>query len=87
MDDVLLAGTRALNGLLAGTYVAFLVAVMPALRGAPDDTFIEVMNRINVGFATLGSSPCSLERPPWRCPWLPCAETSHSPLRWPPPSR
>lgn len=58
MDDVLLAGGRVLNGLLAGTYVAFLVAVMPALHGLPDDTFVIVMNRINVvilnpGFLTL----------------------------------
>ena len=48
MDDVLLTGGQALNGLLAGIYVAFVVAVMPALHGLPDDTFLRVMNRINV---------------------------------------
>lgn len=48
MDDVLLTGGQTLNGLLAGIYVAFVVAVMPALHGLPDDTFLRVMNRINV---------------------------------------
>ena len=47
MDDPLLTGGQALNGLLAGIYVAFVVAVMPALHGLPDDTFLRVMNRIN----------------------------------------
>jgi uncharacterized membrane protein len=47
MDDVLLTSGQALSGLLAGTYVAFVVAVMPALRGVSDDTFVRVMNRIN----------------------------------------
>ena len=48
MHDVLLTGGQVLNGLLAGIYVAFVVAVMPALHGLPDDTFVRVMNRINV---------------------------------------
>jgi uncharacterized membrane protein len=48
MDDVLLTGGQALNGLLAGIYVAFVVAVMPALHGLPDDTFVRVMNRTNL---------------------------------------
>ncbi len=48
MDDVLLTVGQALNGLLAGIYLAFVVAVMPALHGLPDDTFRHVMNRINV---------------------------------------
>jgi uncharacterized membrane protein len=48
MDDPLLTGGQALNGLLAGIYVAFVVAVMPALHGLPDDTFVRVMNRISV---------------------------------------
>jgi uncharacterized membrane protein len=48
VDEAVLAGARVLNGLLAGTYVAFLVAVMPALHGQPDDVFVPVMNRINV---------------------------------------
>ncbi len=48
VDEVVLAGGRVLNGLLAGVYVAFLVAVMPALHGQSDDVFVKVMNRINV---------------------------------------
>jgi len=47
MDDPLPTGGQALNGLLAGIYVAFVGAVMPVLRGRPDDTFLRVMNRIN----------------------------------------
>jgi uncharacterized membrane protein len=46
--DLLLTGGRALNGLLAGIYVAFVVAVMPALHGLSDEGFARVMNRINV---------------------------------------
>jgi len=48
MDDVLLVGGRVVNGLLAGVYVAFVVAVMPSLHGLADDTFVRVMNRLNV---------------------------------------
>jgi uncharacterized membrane protein len=48
MDDILLTGGQALNGLLAGIYLAFVVAVMPALHGLPDETFVRVMNRINL---------------------------------------
>jgi uncharacterized membrane protein len=48
VDDVALAASRVATGLLAGVYVAFLVAVMPALRGASDETFVAVMTRINV---------------------------------------
>ena len=48
MDDVILTGGQALNGLLAGVYLAFVVAVMPALQGLPDETFRHVMNRISV---------------------------------------
>jgi len=47
LHDVLLTGGRTLNGLLAGVYLTFVVAVMPALRGLPDDLFASVMNRIN----------------------------------------
>src|SRR4051794_1973382 len=47
-SDVLLATGRVLNGLLAGLYLAFAVAVMPALHGLDDDTFSRVMNRVNV---------------------------------------
>ena len=48
MDDVILAGGQVFNGLLAGTYLAFAIAVMPALRNQPDDVFVRVMNRISV---------------------------------------
>lgn len=48
MDEITVAASRMLAGLLAGTYVAFLVAVMPALHDQPDDVFARVMNRINV---------------------------------------
>ncbi|WP_225918683.1 anthrone oxygenase family protein [Actinocatenispora comari] len=34
-------------GLMAGLFYAFAVAVMPALRGAADRTFVDVMQRIN----------------------------------------
>lgn len=47
MDESILFGARVLNGLLAGVYAAFLLAVMPALHGLPDDVFARVMNRIN----------------------------------------
>jgi uncharacterized membrane protein len=47
MDDVTLLGARLAAGLLAGVYVAFLVAVMPALHGLDDAVFVSVMNRIN----------------------------------------
>jgi uncharacterized membrane protein len=48
MDEVVLTAGRIVTGLLAGVYVAFLVAVMPALHGQSDDVFVAVMNRINV---------------------------------------
>jgi uncharacterized membrane protein len=35
-------------GLVAGLLGAFAVAIMPALRGASDRTFVETMQRINV---------------------------------------
>lgn len=35
-------------GLMAGLFYAFACAVMPALRGADDRTFVDVMQRINV---------------------------------------
>ena len=47
MGEVLLTGGRTLNGLLAGVYLAFVVAVMPTLGGLPDDTFVRVMTRTN----------------------------------------
>jgi len=48
MDEVVLTAGRIVTGLLAGVYVAFLVAVMPALHGQSDEVFIAVMNRINI---------------------------------------
>jgi len=51
MDTTALAATmvvaRVLAGLLTGIYIAFLIAVMPALHALNDDTFVTVMNRIN----------------------------------------
>lgn len=35
------------TGLVAGLLWSFVVAVMPALRTAPDETFVQVMRRIN----------------------------------------
>ncbi|MFG1673132.1 DUF1772 domain-containing protein [Micromonospora sp. NPDC049282] len=35
-------------GLMAGLFAAFSYAVMPALRGADDRTFVDAMQRINV---------------------------------------
>lgn len=49
MDEVVvLTAGRIVTGLLAGVYVAFLVAVMPALHDQSDAVFVAVMNRINV---------------------------------------
>jgi uncharacterized membrane protein len=36
------------TGLMAGLFFAFTSAIMPALRGADDRTFVDVMQRINV---------------------------------------
>lgn len=48
MDEYVLLGARTGAGLLAGLYLAFAVAVMPAMRGLDDATFVGTMNRINV---------------------------------------
>ena len=48
MDEIVLQAGRIATGLLAGIYIAFLVAVMPALHGQSDEVFAAVMNRINV---------------------------------------
>ena len=48
MDEVVLLAGRIVTGLLAGVYVAFLVAVMPALHSQSDEVFAAVMNRISV---------------------------------------
>lgn len=47
MDEIALVGGRVLGGLLAGVYVAFAVAVMPALHRLDDATFARVMNQVN----------------------------------------
>lgn len=41
-------------GLMAGLFYAFAVAVMPALRGADDRTFVDVMQRINSAILNRG---------------------------------
>ena len=48
MDEVVLLAGRIVTGLLAGVYLAFLVAVMPALHGLSDEVFAAVFNRISV---------------------------------------
>ncbi len=48
MEEITLVTSQVLGGLLAGLYAAFAIAIMPALRGATDVVFAEVMNRINV---------------------------------------
>src|SRR5690349_4799815 len=48
MDEIVITAARTTNGLLAGVYFAFAVAVMPALHRLPDDVFARVMNEINV---------------------------------------
>jgi uncharacterized membrane protein len=46
--DATLIGATVCVGLVAGLLGAFAVAVMPALRGATDHTFVETMQRVNV---------------------------------------
>lgn len=48
MDDAVLIGARVSNGLLAGIYAAFLLAVAPALHSQGDQVFTTVFTRINV---------------------------------------
>ncbi|PGH43311.1 hypothetical protein COO58_01805 [Micromonospora sp. WMMA1996] len=43
-----LVGATIGAGLMAGLFAAFAYAVMPALRGADDRTFVDAMQRINV---------------------------------------
>ena len=43
-----LLGATVTTGLMAGLFFAFTFAIMPALRGAEDRTFVDVMQRINV---------------------------------------
>lgn len=48
MSDYVLLTARTLAGLLAGVFFAYATSVMPALRAMDDDTFLTVMNKINV---------------------------------------
>jgi len=48
VDEYVALGARVSGGLLAGLYLAFAVAVMPALHGLGDDGFVDTMKRINV---------------------------------------
>lgn len=48
MDEIVITAARTTNGLLAGVYFAFAVAIMPALHKLPDEVFVSVMNQINV---------------------------------------
>ena len=49
MPEFVLATGRFLSGLLAGVYMAFLVAVMPARHSQPDHVFRVGMNQIHGG--------------------------------------
>jgi uncharacterized membrane protein len=48
MSDYVLLTAKTLAGLLAGVFFAYATSVMPALRAMDDDTFLTVMNKINV---------------------------------------
>ena len=48
MSDYVLLAAKTFAGLLAGVYFAYATSVMPALRAMDDDTFVTVMNKINV---------------------------------------
>ena len=48
IQTVTLIAATVSTGLVAGLLGAFACAVMPALRGADDRTFVDVMQRINV---------------------------------------
>ena len=47
MDEIVITAARTTNGLLAGIYFAFAVAIMPALHKLPDDVYVRVFNQIN----------------------------------------
>ena len=48
MSELVVLTGRGLSGLLAGVFLAYAVSVMPALRSMDDQTFVVVMNRVNV---------------------------------------
>ena len=48
LQHLSLLGATVSTALMAGLFFAFTFAIMPALRGADDRTFVDVMQRINV---------------------------------------
>ena len=48
VQNLVLVSATVTTGLVAGLLGGFACAVMPALRGADDRTFVDVMQRINV---------------------------------------
>ncbi|PTA45048.1 DUF1772 domain-containing protein [Micromonospora sp. RP3T] len=48
VQQLSMIGATVGAGLMAGLFAAFAYAVMPALRGADDRTFVDAMQRINV---------------------------------------
>ncbi|MEO3744218.1 anthrone oxygenase family protein [Plantactinospora sp. B5E13] len=48
LQHVSLIAATVSTGLMAGLFTAFAYAVMPALRGADNRTFVDAMQRINV---------------------------------------
>ena len=77
MSDYVLLTAKTLAGLLAGVFFAYAVSIMPALRAMDDDTFLVVMNKINVVIVNpvflavfLGAPVASLAMLAWdRAPW------------------
>ena len=77
MADHVLLAARILGALLAGVFFAYAVSVMPALGAMDDDTFVKVMNKVNVVIVNpvflavfLGAPAASVgllawERDPW----------------------
>ena len=77
MADYVLLAARILGALLAGVFFAYAVSVMPALGAMDDDTFVKVMNKVNVVIVNpvflavfLGAPVASVgllvwERDPW----------------------
>jgi uncharacterized membrane protein len=47
-QDISLIAATITTGLMAGLFATFAYAVMPALKGADDRTFVDAMQRINV---------------------------------------
>jgi len=47
MDEIVIVAARTTNGLLAGVYFCFAVAIMPALHRLPDDVYVRVFTQID----------------------------------------